>query len=149
MNRIKELRKQKGIGQKELAKSLGVTQQTISLYEKDSREPKLATWEKLANFFQVSLPFIQGYDSEVQQKNELTEKQKNCPYCHADSIGYVKPIFQNKFYLDYDTDGSEPKSHMSRTYIKNNKIISETYFDGETKTEVRNIACCPICKREL
>lgn len=78
MNRIKELRKQKGIGQKELAKSLGVTQQTISLYEKDSREPKLATWEKLADFFGVSVPYLQGiskyrdYESNAQSfKDDL------------------------------------------------------------------------------
>lgn len=149
INRLNQLRIEKGYTLEDIERKTGIKRSTYNNYENGNTEPKLATWEKLADFFQVSLPFIQGYDSEVQQKNELTEKQKNCPYCHVDSTGYVKPIFQNKFYLDYDTDGSEPKSHVSRTYIKNNKIISETYFDGETKTEVRNIACCPICKREL
>ena len=46
LNRIKELRERRGIGQKELAEKIAVTQQTISLYEKGQREPKLRTWQK-------------------------------------------------------------------------------------------------------
>lgn len=60
LNRIKELRERRGIGQKELAEKIGVTQQTISLYEKGQREPKLKTWQKIANFFEVSVPYIRG-----------------------------------------------------------------------------------------
>lgn len=88
MNRIKELRKQKGIKQKELAKSLGVTQQTISLYEKDNREPKLATWKKTSKFlssiftihsrirFRSSASQLGLIPSEVTS-HEVT----HCPFC--------------------------------------------------------------------
>ena len=60
MNRIKEIRERKGIGQKELAEKINTSQQAISLYETGKREPKLETWQKLADFFNVPIPYIQG-----------------------------------------------------------------------------------------
>lgn len=60
MNRIKEIRQEKNLSQTDIAKALGVTRQAISLYEKGDREPKLETWQKLADFFGVSVPYLQG-----------------------------------------------------------------------------------------
>ncbi|GAP01395.1 transcriptional regulator, Cro/CI family [Fructobacillus fructosus] len=60
MNRIKELRKNKHIAQGELADYLGISTQAISLYERNEREPKLATWQKLADFFNVDVAYLQG-----------------------------------------------------------------------------------------
>lgn len=59
-NRIQELRKQKGLSQRELAKKIGVSFQSISFYERGERTPKLETWIKLANFFNVPVSYIQG-----------------------------------------------------------------------------------------
>lgn len=81
MNRIKEMRECKGIGQKELAEKINTSQQAISLYERGDREPKLGTWEKLANFFGVSIPYLQGisdykdYEHNANSfKHDLYEK---------------------------------------------------------------------------
>lgn len=60
MNRIKEIRQEKNLSQTDIAKALGVTRQAISLYEKGDREPKLETWQKLADFFGVSVSYLQG-----------------------------------------------------------------------------------------
>lgn len=43
MNRIKDLRLEKGVSQNKLAKALGLTQQAISAYENGLREPDLET----------------------------------------------------------------------------------------------------------
>ena len=59
-NRLKEIRQEKNLSQTDIAKALGVTRQAISLYEKGDREPKLETWQKLADFFGVSVPYLQG-----------------------------------------------------------------------------------------
>lgn len=59
-NRIAELRKHKGLTIQQVADGIGVSNGTISRYEKGSREPKLETWIKLANFFNVSISYIQG-----------------------------------------------------------------------------------------
>lgn len=59
-NRIAELRKEKGISQSKLAKDTGLTRQAISLYEIEKREPKLDIWIKLADYFGVSVSYLQG-----------------------------------------------------------------------------------------
>lgn len=59
-NRIRELRKEKGLSQRELAKRVGVSFQSISFYENGKRTPKPEIWIKLANFFKVSVSYIQG-----------------------------------------------------------------------------------------
>ena len=45
--RIKELREEKGLSQKELAKELSVTQTTISKWEQDIRNPDIYTIVKI------------------------------------------------------------------------------------------------------
>lgn len=58
-NRIKELRNKKGLSQAQLADELGISNQIISFYENDKREPKIEMWQKLADFFGVSVPYLQ------------------------------------------------------------------------------------------
>ena len=86
MNRIKELRERKGIGQKELAEKIKVTQQTISLYETGSREPRLKTWQKLADFFGVSVPYLQGIQPNYTQNDIF--KILNNNYFNSDNNLY-------------------------------------------------------------
>lgn len=68
-NRIEELRKKRGMGQKELAEKIETSQQAISLYERGDREPKLETWQKLASFFGVSVSYLQGI--EAYSENDI------------------------------------------------------------------------------
>lgn len=60
MNRIKELRLQKNISQSDLAENVRITRQAISLYEKNLRQPSPKVWQALADFFDVSIPYLQG-----------------------------------------------------------------------------------------
>lgn len=59
-NRIAELRKEKGLTLQQVADAIGVGNNTISRYENGKREPKLETWIKLSNFFNVSISYLQG-----------------------------------------------------------------------------------------
>ena len=60
MNRIKILRLVNNKTQKDIADYLGVTRQAIAYYEKGKRTPKPETWQKLANYFNVSVPYLRG-----------------------------------------------------------------------------------------
>ena len=64
MNRIKEVRKKKGLSLQQVADAVGLGNNTISRYETEKREPKLETWQALANFFDVSVPYLQGIDDK-------------------------------------------------------------------------------------
>lgn len=61
MNRIKEIRLQKKISQKDLAEAIDITRQAISLYEKNLRTPSPKVWQALADFFGVSVDWLKGY----------------------------------------------------------------------------------------
>ena len=60
MNRIKILRLVNNKTQKDLAKYLNVSEQAIAYYEQGKREPKLETWQALADYFNVSVPYLRG-----------------------------------------------------------------------------------------
>ena len=61
-NRVLELRKEKGIGQVELARALGVSNGVISLWENGLREPTLSSLVALAKYFMVSVDFLVGLE---------------------------------------------------------------------------------------
>lgn len=52
---LKTLRKIKNISQSQLAKELKVTQATISLWEREKREPSLSYLIAIANYFDITL----------------------------------------------------------------------------------------------
>lgn len=63
---LKELRKERKIGQELLAKSIGVSSGIISLWENGLREPTLSNLIALADYFEVTLDYLTG--------RELTNK---------------------------------------------------------------------------
>lgn len=67
-NRIAELRKDRGLTIQQVADGIGVSNGTISRYEKGTREPKLETWVKLADFFGVSVPYLQGISNYINSE---------------------------------------------------------------------------------
>lgn len=65
MNRLRELRKEKKLTLKEVSSqleqnNLRISPDALAKYERGDREPKLETWQKLADFFGVSVPYLQG-----------------------------------------------------------------------------------------
>jgi transcriptional regulator with XRE-family HTH domain len=79
VNRIKDLRAEKGISQNELAKALGLTQQAISAYENGLREPDLETLQKIADFFNVSVDYLLGRTDVRNPSDEITEAVEDDP----------------------------------------------------------------------
>ena len=58
--RFKELRTGQQLTQDELAKYLGISKSTISMYENGNREPDFETLEIIADFFNVDMNFLLG-----------------------------------------------------------------------------------------
>jgi MerR family transcriptional regulator, light-induced transcriptional regulator len=75
--RIKELRKNKGLTQKDAAKLLGIGQTTIANYENGTRVPDLMKVSEIADLYKVSVDFLlgrEGYALKVQEKKPEEEK---------------------------------------------------------------------------
>lgn len=64
MNRLKELRKQKGLKQKDLAGFIGVSQSTLSEWESEKYQIDNDNLFKLADFFGVSVDYLLGRDGQ-------------------------------------------------------------------------------------
>lgn len=81
MNRIKELRQKNNLTLKELGQKIGMANNTLSQYETGKREPKLETWNKLAEYFNVSIPYLQGIDEDIYDLKFPT-KQEAIDFIH-------------------------------------------------------------------
>lgn len=74
---LKFLRKREGLSQKELARRLGLAQNTISSYEAGRRQPDFETLETIADFFNTSLGTLLGEGDGVKAPAQyLTDLQK-------------------------------------------------------------------------
>lgn len=81
MNRLKEIRKKKGLSLQQVADAVGLGNNTISRYETGKREPKLEMWQKLADIYGVSVPYLQGIDKEIYDLKFPT-KQEAIDFIH-------------------------------------------------------------------
>ena len=73
-NRLKELRLEKGMRQKDVAEKIGVSPQSYNFYENWVNKPDPETLIKLADLFEVSLDYLVGraddFGNIVNQSNE-------------------------------------------------------------------------------
>lgn len=100
-NRLKEIRESKGLTLEDVGKGVGLATNTISRYETGKREPKLETWKKLANFFGVSVPYIQGIEPDF---SKVTVETKDFIISELDK--------------SYFSDNKDRKYRNSRTQLK-------------------------------
>lgn len=61
-NRIRELRKQRGLTMKQLGAMLGLAESTVSQYETSKRQPDNETLLKLGEIFDVTVDYLLGVE---------------------------------------------------------------------------------------
>lgn len=88
MNRIKELRQKNNLPLRGLGQKVDLSKGAISRYENGVRKPKPETWQALADFFNVSVPYLKGYmvctrckGYFMPEDDAVRENIKCCPYC--------------------------------------------------------------------
>lgn len=64
MNRLKELRLERGLTLNDISRYLQISADGLAKYERGIREPKLETWEKLAQYFNVTPQYLVGWANE-------------------------------------------------------------------------------------
>lgn len=88
---LKELRTEKGVSQKEVAKSLNTTDVTIGRYENGDREPKGEMLYSLAKYYDVSVDYILGYSDKRKPLTNLSDK-------HKKAIELAEQLTDEQFY---------------------------------------------------
>lgn len=161
MNRIKQLRKEKGLSQAQLAKEVGISNQIISFYENNKREPKIETWQALADFFNVSVPYLQGIEDKRNNgySKEYIYQQLDDAYKEPYTKDYeIEPPFtnpvlsakeeiekyckQNKINIPQDTDLDFWKTNFNFIFKDKsvNRLLTtkDRYSDSDIKELIIN-----------
>ena len=80
MIKIAEIRKEKGISQKDLAKTLNISPGNLCEWEKGRVEPNIESLKKLAEIFETSVDCILGLEDDfgnVVSSGQLTDQLKS------------------------------------------------------------------------
>ena len=73
--RIKQLRKRKGLSQAELAEQTGVKNNTVSTWERGTRKPDFDALNKLSDIFEVPYEYILGNSDDETLPPKSTEEE--------------------------------------------------------------------------
>ena len=109
MNRLKELRQEKKLSQKEIAETLGFSLRSFQRMENGENQIKPEKAQQLADYFGVSVGYLLGY-SDVQFELEQIEKAIKNRLMDSEST-INKDVFENTLkivelarFLDLDLD---------------------------------------------
>lgn len=112
MNRLKELRKEKKLTQEELASEIGVSKITILRWENGERQIKPDKAQALADYFEVEIGYLLGYNEGHRRMYELFGKHPKKgamgiidfdELLEAHELGYIK---DGKILDELQTDAS-------------------------------------------
>ena len=132
--RIKQLRKKKGISQSELAEVIGVKNNTVSTWERGTRKPDFEALNLLSDYFEVSFEYILGSSDKEEARVKPTQDELDQLALSA----LADDLYDNmKKYCQLST--------KSQKMI--DALINATYqmekLDGELKGEAFEITIVP------
>lgn len=136
---LSDLRKDKHLGQKDLATYLNISVSTISNYETGTHEPDFETLCKLADLFDVSADYLLGrtmipYDLKKLSKplrngislNQIIQSIVSLDNKNLDSmIDYLDLLYyRSRMVAERNEYDANLKSRHSRTGIKDNSMLN-------------------------
>ncbi len=134
-NRLKQLRKEKGLTLDEIQNQTGIKRGTFNNYEAGKTEPKLETWQKLADFFGVSVPYLQGIETETYTDKDLSKllyeayRDDLSFNAYPDEVIKLLPNLKDKNYVIYSR--KEIKKFYEKALLYN--LMELSYVDKEVK----------------
>lgn len=78
-DRLKKLRKEKGLYQKDVAEDIGLTASAIGFYEQGKRKPDNDTLQKLADYYDVSTDYLLGRTNERSSADKIKKALTDDP----------------------------------------------------------------------
>lgn len=150
MNRIKELREEVGLSQEKLAINLAVNLRTLQRWENDETAIRKKNAEKIADYFNVSIPYLLGYSEKIP-----VEEQSSLYKNGISDIEAVEPIhlvteaigLENKDRLlnflknEFDSEYNEFKDDIEEPY--------EDFINRTTNSSIHNLWELPKSLNDL
>lgn len=93
MNRLKELRKEKKLSQKEIAKEMSISEKTLSRWENGESQIKPEKAQQLADYFGVSVGYLLGYSDFIDTQELVKKTLENYPVDKAWKVSSVVSQF--------------------------------------------------------
>lgn len=75
MNRLRELRIEKGLLQSDIAKIIEKSDRVVGFYETGERDMNTETLSKLANFFNVTIDYLLG-NSDIRNYKDISLEEE-------------------------------------------------------------------------
>lgn len=94
--KLKKLRTEKGLTQKDLAEQLHVTFQTVSKWESDTNEPDIATLKDLAKLYGCSFNYLLSDEDEETKEKEDVKVEDIPAYSSKEAINNTTIIIQKE-----------------------------------------------------
>lgn len=122
MNRIKELRKEEKMSQKELADCTGISYRTIQRLENGETEIKQNKAQEIATFFDVPIGYLLGYENKKgRASNEkdfilAIENMKIDILTNSDNLNsyelsnikkHARDLYESLVWLQYEAEERE------------------------------------------
>ena len=125
MNRLKELRKEKKLTQKELADIAEVSKRTLIYWEDGTSNIKPEKAKKLADYFGVSVGYLLGYDDNDFEKQIRIDTLNNLIYkMHTAYVSLLEKTDKEAFWAGFEA---------AELIVQTQKIILEfeEYANGK------------------
>ena len=140
MNRLKELRKQKGLTQQELADEISVSKITILRWENEERQIKTEKAQQLADYFGVSVGYLLGYDEvpkelidklELQLDHVLTPTEKEDLENNPELKNHYLSIVRNRLLYNQRKEVEKTEQAFDKDFIRLLKEYSIYLSDNQ------------------
>lgn len=139
MNRLKELREEKKLSQKEIAKKIGVSYRTIQNWENGKSQIKPEKTQKLADLFGVSIGNLLGYEPESTQASNY-QKIKIC-FTNGEELSFLVRNFTEKELKKITSQFNNGHLMRIRNLSVNPKNINYFFVDDFEENEVVEDEC--------
>ena len=106
-DRLRELRQKKGLRQKDLAYSIGLSESAYGYYEQGRREPSQEALVKLAEILGTSVDYLLTGDEYGKESTADPDK--------AEFLRWVEENLEDSFFYDFHKSPEEQKEDMMDT----------------------------------
>lgn len=133
MNRLKQLRKEKGLTQQEVADEIGVTKRTYIYLENEESQIKTNKASQLADYFGVSVGYLLGYEPESEQVSNY-QKIKIC-FSDGGELNFLVRNFTEKELTKITSQFNNGNLMRIRNLSVNPKNVNYFYVDDFKESE--------------
>ncbi len=133
MNRLKQLRKEKGVTQQEVADEIGVTKRAYIYWENEESQIKTKKASQLADYFGVSVGYLLGYEPESEQVSNY-QKIKIC-FSNGEELSFLVRNFTEKELTKITSQFNNGNLMRIRNLSVNPKNVNYFFVDDFKESE--------------